>query len=138
VIYVRHDDGAGSDLELNTRGWQIYEQIAPAPGEKIFDKRFNSAFRKTGLKDYLDQKEYHTIILTGMQTDYCIDATCKVGFEYGFDIIIPEDTVTTFDNGLLTAKQLNDYYLHKIWNKRYAKVKSFQEVIDICYSCSTE
>jgi Amidases related to nicotinamidase len=46
-------------------------------------KNVNSAFRDTGLLDYLHEKEEDTIIIVGLQTDYCIDATVKCGFEHG-------------------------------------------------------
>ena len=127
VIYVRHDDGIGSELERNTDGWQIFNEIAPQE-ERIFDKQYNSAFLHTGLKEYLDSKNIKSIILVGLQTEYCIDATCKVAFEYGYNIIIPEETNTTFDNDYLTAKGMYEFYNYKIWNNRFAKVMSIEEI----------
>ena len=121
VIYVRHDDGPGSDLERNTEGWQIYSEISPQ-GEKIFDKQHNSAFLHTGLKEYLDERNIRNIILVGLQTEYCIDATCKAAFEYGYNVIIPEETNTTFSKKYLSAKELYEFYNFEIWNNRFAKV----------------
>ena len=131
VIYIRHDDGAGSDLEAGTKGWEIYNEIAPEPGERIIDKNYNSAFRSTGLKDYLEGKSVKTIILTGLQTDYCIDATCKSAFEFGYNVIIPEETNSTYDNEYLPAQQLYQYYNFKMWNNRYARILSLEEVLKL-------
>lgn len=128
VIYVRHDDGEGSDLTREMDGWQIENQVAPLESEIIFEKEYNSAFVKTGLKDYLNQKEIETIILVGMQTEYCMDATCKSAFEHGYKVIIPENTNTTFDNEYLTGDRLFEFYNYKIWNHRFAEVKSMEEV----------
>lgn len=64
----------------------------------IFDKNVNSAFKSTGLLEYLKQKEETEIIVVGLQTDYCIDATIKAGFEHGFKMIVPAGTNSTFDN----------------------------------------
>lgn len=128
VIYVRHDGGVGDELERNTVGWSIYEDISPMDNEKVFDKQYNSAFRDTGLKEYLETKDIHNIILVGMQTEYCIDATCKVAFEYGYNVMIPEDTTTTYDTPVLSGKALSDYYTHYIWNNRYAKVLSIEQL----------
>lgn len=122
VIYVRHDGGTGDELEYNSRGWELYGSIAPAANERVFDKRYSSAFRDTGLKNYLDSKEIKNIVLVGMQTEYCIDTTCKVAFEYGYKVFIPEGTTTTFDNKVLSGKELNDYYSKTIWNGRFAEV----------------
>jgi nicotinamidase-related amidase len=129
VIYVRHDDGAGTELDAGSDGWQIYEEISPTTTEKIFDKQYNSAFLKTGLKEYLDSKEITTIILTGLQTEYCIDTTCKCAFEYGYKIIIPEETNSTYDNDYLSGEKLYHYYNFTMWNKRFANVLPVIEVI---------
>lgn len=128
VVYVRHDGGAGDELEYGSDGWQIYKEIAPQAGEKIFDKKYCSAFRLTGLKDYLDTKGVKNIILVGMQTQFCIDTTCKIAFEYGYNVLIPEDTITTYDNSYLTGKELCEYYTYAIWKDRFAKVLSIDEL----------
>ncbi len=131
VIYVRHDDGKGEELEYGTDGWQIYYEIKPNNNEKVFEKQYNSAFLKTGLKEYLDSKKIDTIILTGLQTEYCIDTTCNAAFEHGYKLIIPEETNTTFDNEYLDGQKLYNFYNYKIWNNRFAKVLSLDETIKV-------
>jgi nicotinamidase-related amidase len=106
VLYICHDSGKGTQLEKGTDGWRIYDSIAPNDTELIFDKQFNSAFYNTVLREHLISKGIDTIILVGLQTEYCIDATCKSAFDYGYKIIIPEETNTTFDNGLLSGEKL--------------------------------
>jgi nicotinamidase-related amidase len=129
VIYVRHDDGKGTGLEKGTDGWQIYNDIAPNDNEFIVEKQYNSAFHKTGLREYLESKQIDTIILVGLQTEYCIDATLKSAFDYGYKIIIPKETNTTFDNEYLSGEKLYEFYNYKIWNKRFASVFSMDDVI---------
>ena len=131
VVFVRHDDGPGTELEKGTDGWQIYDEIAPQDGEYIVDKEYNSAFRKTGLREYLNSKNIDTIILTGMQTEYCLDATLKSAFDYEYKIIIPKETNTTFDNEYLTGEKLYEFYNYKIWNKRFAQVMDMEDVVKI-------
>lgn len=131
VLYVRHDDGIGEELEYGTDGWQIYHEIAPNKNEKVFEKKYNSAFYKTGLKEYLESKKIDIIILMGLQTEYCIDATLKSAFDNGFNVIIPEQTNTTFDNEYLSGEKLYEFYHYKIWNNRFAKVLPVDEVCKI-------
>ena len=64
-----------------------------------------------------------------MQTEYCVDATCKVAFEYGYRVTIASGAVTTFDNNYLTGGELTRYYETAIWNHRYARVASMEELI---------
>jgi nicotinamidase-related amidase len=133
VLFVRHDDGIGEELEYGTDGWQIYNEIAPNKNERVFEKKYNSAFFKTGLKEYLESKKIDTIILTGLQTEYCIDATLKSAFDNGYSIIIPEQTNTTFDNEYLSGEKLYEFYNYKIWNNRFAEVLSVDEVSRILF-----
>lgn len=60
VIYVRHDDGVGQKLTKGTLGYEIYEEFQPMPDERVFDKNVNSAFKGTGLLDYLHEKGENT------------------------------------------------------------------------------
>ena len=131
VVYVRHDDGKGTEFEQGTAGWQICHEVTPNSSELIFEKQYNSAFVKTGLGAYLDSKEVDTVILVGLQTEYCIDATCKSAFDKGYKIIIPEETNTTFDNEYLTGEKLYEFYNYRIWNKRFADVMSVEDVMRI-------
>ena len=131
VIFVRHDDGVGYELTKGNEGFEIYEGFLPADGEIVFDKYVNSSFKGTGLLEYLRKKEENTIILVGLQTDYCIDATVKAGFEHGFKMIVPANTNSTFDNQYMTAEQTYRYYNEFMWNKRYAECISFKAVLEL-------
>ncbi len=131
IIYVRHDDGAGRELTKGTSGFEIYDGFRPMVGEKIFDKTVNSAFRDTGLLEYLQKKNEDTMVVVGLQTEYCMDATIKCGFEHGFKMIVPEYTNTTFDNGYMSAEQTYRYYNHFIWKDRYARCISLEETLEL-------
>lgn len=131
VIFVRHDDGIGCELSKGNEGFEIYEDFKPENNELIFDKTVNSSFKNTGLLEYLKEKNEDTVIVVGLQTDYCIDATIKAGFEHGFKMIVPENTNTTFDNQYMTAEETYKYYNEFIWNKRYAECVSFEKVAEM-------
>lgn len=103
VIYVRHDDGAGAELTKGTLGFEIYESFSLQPDGKIFDKTVKSSFKGTGLLEYLTEKDIRTVAVVGLQTDYCMDATIKCGFEHGFKVIVPENVNSTFDNAFMTG-----------------------------------
>ncbi|MBN1065490.1 cysteine hydrolase family protein [Clostridium botulinum] len=129
VIYVRHDDGPKCELTKGNGGFQIYEDFKPVNEEKIFDKKVNSAFKETGLLEYLIDKGEKDIIVTGLQTDYCIDATVKCGFEYGFNIIVPAYANTTIDNKFMSGKKSYEYYNEFIWNGRYAEYTTLENTL---------
>ncbi|AQS05829.1 cysteine hydrolase family protein [Clostridium beijerinckii] len=129
IIYIRHDDGPGSELTKGIDGFEVYEKFQPISEEKIFDKKVNSAFKGTGLLEYLMDKGEKDIIIVGIQTDLCVDATIKCGFEHGFNMIVPAYANTTVDNKFMSAEQTYKYYNEFIWNGRYAECISIDEAI---------
>ena len=131
VICVRQDDGVGNERTKGNDGFEIYDGFQPAENEIIFDKNVNSSFKGTGLLEYLRKKQVTKIIIVGLQTDYCIDATIKAGFEHGFKMIVPANTNTTFDNKFMSAEQTYSYFNNFMWNKRYAECISFKEAVEL-------
>lgn len=134
VIYVRHDNGEGQLLSKGEEGFDVYSGFASENGEHVFDKSVNSPFRDSGLLGYLQEKGVKRLIVTGLQTDYCIDATVKCGFEHGFEIIVPEYCNSTFDNDFMTAEQTYRYYNEFMWKNRYARCVDMAEVLDMIHN----
>ena len=125
VIYVCHND---DDLLTGSHGWEIYEAIAPEAGEKIFDKHYNSAFKETHLQTYLDSQSIDRLIIIGMATNYCIDTTVKVAFEFGYNLVVIKNGTTTFAEREITAEQLIQHY-ESTWDGRFAQVADLEEIL---------
>lgn len=130
VIYIVHDDEDGGELTKGKEGFEVYEEFAPSEHEKIFVKSVNSPFRNMDLLRYLNEKKQTDIMVVGLQTDKCIDATVKCGFEHRFNIIVPAYCNTTVDNEFMSAEKSYRYYNEFMWNGRYAKCISLEETID--------
>jgi nicotinamidase-related amidase len=106
VIYVRHEGGKGDPLEAHTEGWAIHQRIAPVDGEPIVDKQSCSSFYETPLRAMLEEKGISHLIVTGCQTEYCIDTACRHATTLGYDVTLAGDAHTTIDNDLLKAEQI--------------------------------
>lgn len=131
VIFVRHDDGVGNELSKGEDGFEIYDEFAPKENEAVFDKSFNSSFKDTGLNEYLNGKGVKNVIVVGLQTDFCIDATIKAGFESGYNMIVPSYANSTFDNQYLSSAQAYSYYNEYIWKNRYAECISIEDTVKL-------
>ena len=126
------DEFGGFDL---VRGpFDVCREFTPKNGESVFDKFVNSPFRDSGLLGYLRKNGVNRLIITGLQTDYCIYATVKCGFEHGFEMIVPEYCNSTVDNEFMTADQTYHYYNDFMWKDRYAQCVSVRETIDMIRS----
>lgn len=132
IVYVRHDDGPGTGFSLGDDEFEIFEEFAPQGQERIFDKTVNSAFDdSTGLVKYLAEKKEKKIMVVGLQTNFCIDATIKSGFEHGYEMIVPENANSTFDNEYMRKDVCYHYYNDYIWPKRYARCISMESAIEM-------
>src|SRR5262249_10211100 len=106
VIYVRHDGGKGDPLEADTPGWRIHPRVAPADGEPVVDKRSGSSFYETPLQSMLREAGISHLIVTGCQTEFCIETGWRHAPTLGFDVTLVGHGHTTVDNGLLKAEQI--------------------------------
>lgn len=130
VIFFRHDAGPGSGFSAGDESFEIAEGFEPAPGEKVFDKTINSCFGNKEFKAYMKQQEDRRLMIAGLQTNYCIDATVKSAFERGYEVIIPEGSNSTFDNNYMTGETTVRYYNEDVWEELVESV-TVDEAIDM-------
>lgn len=126
IIYVQHIENPEAQT---SEDWQLSALLNRKPDEKVFQKKYNSIFKETGLKDYLEKEDIGRLVLCGMQTEYCVDASVKVGFEFDYKLIIPEGAFTTFDGEDASAEKINTFY-QKIWDGRFADVLDYKNIFN--------
>ena len=132
VVYVQHDDGPGTDLDKATENYEIYEEFAPRADERRFEKNVNSAFHPmTGLTEYLQSRGEKDVMVIGVSTDYCMDATIKSGFEKGFNLLVPAYANSTYDNPYFDKETAYKYYNEFMWGTRYAKIITVEQAIQL-------
>lgn len=128
VFYVQHDGGPGDAFDKNGPGFDVCSEVAPAPNDSITVKRKNSAFYQTDLDEKLKAAGVDALVVCGMQTEYCVDATVRSAFERGYRVTIAADAHTTFDSDILPAATIIAHTQH-IWNGRYGRLKASDEIV---------
>lgn len=131
VIYFQHDDGPETGFSIGDEDFEIATQVLPINGEKVFRKDINSCFGNKEFVDYLKEVNEDTLMIVGLQTNFCIDATVKSAFERGYKVIIPKNTNSTFDNEYMDGETTYKYYNDMMWPKRFAECISTDEAIDL-------
>ncbi|MBP5462761.1 MAG: isochorismatase family protein, partial [Lachnospiraceae bacterium] len=110
--------------------FEFYEELAPLPGEKVFVKKVNSCFSNKELCKYLEEKGEETVIIAGLQTNYCIDASIKSAFDRDYGVIVPEGCNSTFDNDYMDGETTVRYYNEDIWDS-FADVVPIEEAFEV-------
>ena len=121
-------------ISIGDEEFEIAEQVHPREGEKIFTKNINSCFGNKDFTDYV--KDENTLMIVGLQTNFCIDVTVKSAFERGYKVIVPQRRpnnqrlITTI---CLEKKPINITMIW-MWPKRFATCVSVDEAIKLMQS----
>ena len=127
VIYFQHDDGPGTVFSIGDEDFEIANQVTPMDEEKVFVKDINSCFGNEEFVDYIKNED--TLMVVGLQTNFCVDATVKSAFERGYKVIIPQGANSTFDNDYMTGEVTYKYYNDMMWPERFATCMSVEDAI---------
>ncbi len=82
-----------------------------------------------GLLIYLRNRHAQTLIITGLQTDDCIDTAVKRAFDNGFKVIVPAGCNSTRNNAYMDGETTYKYYNESVWPGRYAECITVEETI---------
>lgn len=93
VLWVQHTHD--EELPRGSPQWQWVPELAPAPGETLVHKRFNSSFEHTEVDDVLARLNATHIVLAGAATNWCIRATAYAALDRGYDLTLVNDAHTT-------------------------------------------
>ncbi len=81
----------------DTTGYEPPPSLSSNPEEKIFHKRYYSAFEDEELSLYLNQENIDTLIVAGVYTHACIRSTVTDAYAKGFRVFVPTDLVASYD-----------------------------------------
>lgn len=84
---------AGTLLIENTWDWQIVDELAPQPGDRVIRKSRYSGFWGTGLDSYLRSENIRYLLFTGIATNVCVESTARDAFFCEYWPILVEDAM---------------------------------------------
>lgn len=93
VIHIQHlanREGAGFFIP-DTKGAEIHSNVAPINEEKIITKHFPNSFRETELQQFLQKHSITELVICGMMTSMCVDATTRAAKDLGYECTLVGD-----------------------------------------------
>jgi len=133
VIHIQHVSiRKGANFFLpNTEGVLIHHNVQPLPSEVVIQKHYPNGFRNTSLKSVLEEMNIKRLIICGMMTHMCIDATVRAACDFEYECIVIHDACATrslqFDGKEIPAEQVHNTILASL-NGTYAQVISLEEL----------
>ena len=114
-----------------TEGSDIHDAAAHFEGEPIVYKHYPNSFRETNLLEMLKGWGIERVVITGMMTHMCVDATTRAAADFGFQVWVAEDACATRDlehNGtVIPADHVHKAFLAAL--KSYGQVMTSEQVI---------
>jgi nicotinamidase-related amidase len=99
VIYIQHvaNRPGATFFVPGSRGVWIANEVRPISGDKIIVKHYPNSFRKTELGAHLKSLGVKNLIVCGMMTHMCVDATVRAAKDFHFEIQLIGDACATRD-----------------------------------------
>lgn len=97
VFHIQHiSERPGATFFLpGDRGADIHPSVAPREGETVVVKHYPNSFRETRLAESLRELQVNRVVVCGMMTHMCVDATVRAAADLGFDVIVLPDACAT-------------------------------------------
>lgn len=74
---------------------EIVAQLAPTAGDLVLEKTRHSFFTYTELDPILRSLGVRRLLVAGLQTNVCVEATVRGALERNFEVAVAEDAVST-------------------------------------------
>jgi len=131
IQHISNHEGA-TFFHPNTDGVKINKAVLPLEQETVITKHTPNSFFQTDLEEKLRGLGVTKLVIVGMMTHMCIDATVRAAMELGFKSTLIEDACTTTDlayqDKIVPADQVHYAFVSAL-NGIYANVVSTEDFL---------
>jgi nicotinamidase-related amidase len=135
LFHIQHiADRPGASFFLpGTDGAQTHANVYPLPGEIVIQKHSPNSFRETSLLESLRISAIQHLVIAGMMTHMCVDATVRAASDLGFEVWLAQDACATkaleFGENRVPAKQVHLSFLAAL-EGTYARVMPTDQILE--------
>lgn len=94
--FARSEKGFQDIALVGTPGAAFYT-VTPEQDDTVIVKERFDAFAETTLASVLAERNIRNVLIAGVRSDICVDATAQRAFAEGYNVFILEDLVATSD-----------------------------------------
>ena len=127
IMYVQHHGEGDHPFQPGKPGFPFHDAIAPAPGDDVTVKHKSSAFHGTDFDAKLRAAGIGHLIVTGMQSEYCVDSAIRGAYERGYKVTLVSDAHSTGDTRVAKAKDIIAIQNDTMWGD-FAEVKPAAQI----------
>lgn len=134
VVHIQHlSTRPGATFFVpDSVGVDIHACVAPLDGETVIRKNFPNSFRNTGLLEHLKSLGCDQLLIGGMMSNMCVDATVRAAADLGFRCRLAHDACAaralSFNGVEVPAAQVHAAFMAALQGL-YAEVASVEKLI---------
>lgn len=134
VVHVQHVSTRPDAVHFLpcTKGVEFHQHVLPLKNEIIVKKHYPNSFKDTTLLNQLIKHQINHLIVCGMMTHMCIDATVRAAYDLGFTCTVLHDACAAknleFNGMLIPAQSVHGAFLAAL-QPLYANIASVKEFI---------
>jgi nicotinamidase-related amidase len=93
VVHLKHvwEGEDAAFMRPGTDGVEIHDTVAPADGEPVIEKAEPNGFLGTSLEDQLRSAGVGELVVAGMMSSMCVDATVRAAVDKGVGTTVVHD-----------------------------------------------
>ncbi|WP_394119940.1 cysteine hydrolase family protein [Planococcus donghaensis] len=136
IFHVQHiaSNPAMGFFLPDTEGAEIHGAVQPLEQESIIVKQFANSFLHTKLEIQLKEKGITKLVVVGMMTHMCIDATVRAAVDLGYETTLIEDACATreltYQDNVVSAEQVHYAFVGALQGM-YAEVTSTEDFLQL-------
>lgn len=133
IVHMQHvwDEPDAAYMRPGTPGFEIHPTVAPADGELVLQKTSPNSFLDTPLEAELRERGVDELVVCGMMTAMCVDATVRAAADLGFRTSVAHDACATcdleFGGQVIPARSVHGAFLAALAGG-YAEVAAADEL----------
>jgi nicotinamidase-related amidase len=134
LVHIQHISARpeASFFIPGSEGVEIHPSVLPIPPEPVIQKHYPNSFRDTPLQEHLTRSAVGHVVIAGMMTHMCIDATTRAAFDLGFQCTVLHDACATralsFGSDTISARQVHAAFLAAL-SGVYARVVGTEDFL---------
>jgi nicotinamidase-related amidase len=134
LVHIQHvSTRAGATFFLpDTAGVEHHEIVRPLQGETVILKNYPNSFRDTPLLEHLKKDRIDHVVIVGMMTHMCVEATTRAAADHGLRCTVVHDACATralsFGGRIVPAESVHAAFMSAL-SGVYARVVGTREFL---------
>lgn len=117
IVHVQHISTRPDAVHFLpcTKGVEFHPDVQPQKSETIVKKHYPNSFKDTNLLNHLVKNKINHLVIVGMMTHMCVDATVRAAYDLGFTCTVLHDACAAknleFNSMIIPAQSVHNAFL---------------------------